>query len=146
VHGATGKPLTLRRETLVSPRAVRRLRVGRISGAPGSEAFKVKCSPLADLTARVAAGECAARPAQSIDLAAIYPRESRKREETGRVTLYVIAPTPAGIPIHTEVAYGSAFALLDAAALEATRALPFRSECASGVGFIRFAFEFRLGN
>ncbi len=146
VHGATGKPFTLVREALVAPNATRRLTLGFMSGALAPRDFHASCKPVRHLAAQAARGACAAKPIGTLNLADVYPKASRNREEQGRAILYVLVRDSDEPPTHVELVRGTGFPALDAAAMEATRNRLFRHDCRDGIGYLRFGMDFKLSN
>jgi hypothetical protein len=140
--GNTNAPLTLERETLVTPNAGRFLRLGRIADTPDEDAIRARCEPVAGFAAAAAGGTCIAQPVTRFSLESIYPAKALAAEVEGRVALYVATNEREGPPLYVEVMQTSGSALLDGAALEAARKMRYRSDC--DAGYRAFAIEFKL--
>jgi TonB family protein len=140
--GNTNAPLTLERETLVTPNAGRFLRLGRIAGTPDEDAIRAHCEPVPGFAAAAAGGTCVAQPTAQFALDSIYPAKALAAGVEGRVALYVVTNEREGPPLFAEVMQTSGSALLDGAALEAARKMRYRSGC--DAGYRPFAIEFKL--
>lgn len=139
---ATGKPSTLERETLLAPRTTRRLIAGRVGEVGKSGDLRATCAPVTGLAADVAAGRCKAVTTGVPSVSDFYPPGSRRRNEEGRVALYVWLDKPEGQPAIVELMGSSGFPELDQAGVKMGSYMAFKSDCDHG--WLQVAVAFRL--
>jgi hypothetical protein len=139
---ATHKPATTTRETILPPRSTRRLLAGRIGELTGSKDLLVQCAPIAGLAADVAAGRCKATTTGVPSVSDFYPAGSRRRNEEGRVLLYVFLDRKEGQPAIVELMGSSGYPELDQAGVKMGTYMAFRSDCDRG--YLPIAVGFRL--
>jgi TonB family protein len=139
---ATGKLATLTRETLLPPQAKRRLAIGRVGEVANSGDLRAECAPIQGLAANVAAGKCKAVTTGVPSVADFYPPGSRRRNEEGRVLLYVWMDKKEGQPAIVELMGSSGYPELDQAGVRMGTYMAFRSDC--DYGWLPFAVGFRL--
>jgi TonB family protein len=139
---ATQKLETLTRETLLPPQSTRRLIAGRIGEVANKGDLRGECTPVAGLAADVAAGKCKAVTTGVPSVADFYPPGSRRRNEEGRVLLYVWLDRSEGQPAIVELMGSSGYPELDQAGVKMGTYMAFRSEC--DYGWLPFAVGFRL--
>jgi TonB family protein len=139
---ATGNLATLTRETLLPPKSTRRLIMGRVGEVANSRDLRGECKPIPGLAANVAAGKCKAVTTGVPSVADFYPPGSRRRNEEGRVLLYVWMDKQEGQPAIVELMGSSGYPELDQAGVKMGSYMAFRSEC--DYGWLPFAVGFRL--
>jgi TonB family protein len=139
---ATGKLETHSRETLLPPRSTRRLIAGRVGEVANKGDLRADCAPIAGLAADVAAGKCKAVTTGVPSVSDFYPPGSRRRNEEGRVLLYVWLDKKEGQPAIVELMGSSGYPELDQAGVKMGTYMAFRSEC--DYGWLPFAVGFRL--
>jgi TonB family protein len=139
---STGKLETHSRETLLPPRSTRRLIAGRVGEVANKGDLRAECAPIAGLAADVAAGKCKAVTTGVPSVSDFYPPGSRRRNEEGRVLLYVWLDKKEGQPAIVELMGSSGYPELDQAGVKMGTYMAFRSEC--DYGWLPFAVGFRL--
>jgi hypothetical protein len=139
---ATGKQETHTRETLLPPQSTRRLVAGRVGEIGAKGDLRAQCAPIAGLAADVTAGRCKASTTGVPSVADFYPPGSRRRNEEGRVLLYIWLDKKEGQAALVELMGSSGFPELDQAGVKMGTYMAFRSEC--DYGWLPFAVGFRL--
>jgi TonB family protein len=139
---AVGTKATNERETLLPPKSTRQIYAGRVGEVAGAEDLRVTCAPVAGLAANVAAGKCRVTTTGVPSVADFYPAGSKRRNEQGRVVLYVWMDQKEGHPALVELKEGSGFPELDAAGVKMGSYMAFAGECDQG--YTSVAVSFRL--
>jgi TonB family protein len=139
---ATGKQETHTRETLLPPQSTRRVIAGRVGEIGGKGDLRAECAPIAGLAADVAAGKCKAATTGVPSVSDFYPPGSRRRNEEGRVLLYIWLDKKEGQPALVELMGSSGYPELDQAGVKMGSYMAFRSDC--DYGWTPIAVGFRL--
>jgi hypothetical protein len=137
-----GTKTTLARESIVAPRATRRLLAGRIGELSGGKDLRVTCTPIDGLAASVTAGQCKATATGVPSVDDFYPAGAKRRGEEGSVKVYVFLDKQEGQPVVAELWGSSGFPELDLAGVRMATYMAFRSDCQ--YGYLPFAITFRL--
>jgi TonB family protein len=138
---AVGTKVTNERDTLLPPRATRRVFGGRIGEVAGSQDLRVQCTPVAGLAANVAAGKCRVTTTGVPSVADFYPPASKRRNEEGRVVLNVYMDQKEGNPALVELKTSSGFPELDRAGVLMGTYMAFRGECDQGYSTVAVSFQ-----
>jgi TonB family protein len=138
---ALDQKATAERETLLPPRASRRLFAGSLGEIAGSQDLRVSCTPVPGLVAKVAADQCRVVTTGVPSVSDFYPAGSRQRNEEGRVTLNVWMDQKEGHPALVELRQSSGFPELDAAGVKMGSYMAFKGECDQGYAAVAVAFR-----
>jgi hypothetical protein len=141
---AIGTKLTNERETLLPPKSARRIYAGRVGEVAGTEDLRVTCASVTGLAANVAAGKCRVTTTGVPSVSDFYPAGSKRRNEEGRVVLYVLLDQKEGHPALVELKESSGFPELDGAGVKMGSYMVFAGECDQG--YTSVAVSFRLQN
>jgi hypothetical protein len=139
---STGEKSTNERETLLPPRATRSLYFGKVGEIGGNEDFRVSCQPVANLAANVAAGKCRVTTTGVPSVSDFYPPGAKRRNEEGRVVVFVLLDKKEGQPSLVELKDSSGFPELDVAGVKMGTYMAFKGDC--DVGYSSVAISFRL--
>jgi TonB family protein len=139
---SVGEKSTNERETLLPPRATRRLYLGKVGEVGGNEDLRVSCQPVTALAANVAAGKCRVTTTGVPSVSDFYPPGSRRRNEEGRVVVNVLLDKKEGQPALVELKDSSGFPELDVAGVKMGTYMAFKGDC--DVGYSSVAIAFRL--
>jgi hypothetical protein len=139
---ATGEKSTNERETLLPPKATRTLYFGKVGELGGNEDLRVSCQPVANLAANVAAGKCRVTTTGVPSVSDFYPPGAKRRNEEGRVVVYVLLDKKEGQPSLVELKDSSGFPELDVAGVKMGTYMAFKGDC--DVGYSSVAISFRL--
>jgi TonB family protein len=135
---------TNERETLLPPRATRRLFAGRVGETDGSQDLRVTCTPLTGLAANVTNNKCKVTTTGVPSVADFYPPGSKRRNEEGRVVLNIWMDQKEGNPALVELKETSGFNELDRAGVKMGSYMAFRGDCDQG--YTAVAISFRLAD
>jgi TonB family protein len=135
---------TNERETLLPPRATRRLFAGRAGEITSPRDLRVSCAPVAGLAANVAEKKCRVTTTGVPSVADFYPPGSKRRNEEGRVVLNIWMDQKEGNPALVELKESSGFVDLDAAGVKMGSYMAFRGDCDQG--YTSVAVSFRLAD
>jgi TonB family protein len=138
---ALGTKATAERETLLPPRASRRMLAGRVGEMAGAPDLRVSCAPVAGLAANVAAGKCRVTTTGVPSVSDFYPPGAKHRNEEGRVVLNVWMDQKSGHPALVELKDSSGFAELDIAGVKMGSYMAFAGECDQGYTSVAVAFR-----
>lgn len=139
---SVGEKSTNERETLLPPRATRRLYLGKVGEVAGNEDLRVTCQPVAGLAANVAAGKCRVTTTGVPSVSDFYPPGSKRRGEEGRVVVNVLLDKKEGQPALVELKESSGFPELDVAGVKMGTYMAFKGDC--DLGYSSVAISFRL--
>ncbi|HUQ11611.1 MAG TPA: TonB family protein [Steroidobacteraceae bacterium] len=138
---ALGTKITNARETLLPPKATRRLFAGRIGEVADSKDLRVTCTPLAGLAANIAAGKCKLTTTGVPSVADFYPPGAKRRNEQGRVVVNVWMDKKEGQPAVVELKQSSGFPELDVAGVKMGTYMAFKGDCDQGYTSVAIAFK-----
>jgi TonB family protein len=137
----TNAATTLPRETLIGPKATRRLILGDVSDQPDKSAMTVACKVMPKLAENAAAGRCKAKLQGSIDAQQFYPASAQQQGIQGDAVVRFFVPPSGDAPVDAEIARSSGYASLDEAAIDTIRSGHFTKECDYAISSIRIAFK-----
>ncbi len=138
---ALGTKVTNERDTILPPKATRRLFAGRIGEVAGAQDLRVSCAPLAGLAANVAAGQCRLTTTGVPSVSDFYPAGSKARNEEGRVVVNVWMDKKEGQPTVVELKETSGFPELDVAGVKMGSYMAFKGDCDQGYTSVAIAFR-----
>jgi TonB family protein len=138
---ALGTKSTNERDTILPPKATRRLFAGRIGEVGGAQDLRVSCAPLTGLAANVAAGKCRLTTTGVPSVSDFYPAGSKQRNEEGRVVVNAWMDKKEGQPTVVELKESSGFPELDVAGVKMGTYMAFKGDCDQGYTSVAIAFR-----